>query len=1404
MVESPADIVLTHAERKFLLFVQRGDVASTRRHLETFKDKPQELDINCTDPLGRSSLAIAIENENLDLMDLLLSFNVKPKDSLLNAISEEYVEGVEMLLTWEEKNHKKGQPYSWECIPKETASFTKDITPLILAAHHNHYEILKLLLDRGATLPMPHDIRCGCDECLISTEEDSLRHSLSRINAYKALASPSLIALSSKDPIRTSFELSGELGRLQGMEHEFKTEYNELRRKVMKFASELLDQTRTRSELSIMLNYDPEGLVWEEGEVNSLERLKMAIKFSQKSFVTHPNVQQLLGAIWYDGLPGFRRKDMMGQCIEVAKLACMFPILSFAYIFFPKSEKGNFVKKPFVKFITHCASYMFFLMLLALASQRIEYLFIEWFGNPWLRSLLEDWKLKERGSLPGIVELAIIMYVFSLIWAEMKSLWGDGLLEYVQDLWNIIDYITNMFFMTWILMRTTSWILVQRDLWAGIWPYYPRETWHPFDPLLISEGCFGAAMILSFLKLVHIFSVNPHLGPLQISLGRMIFDILKFFFLYTLVLFAFGCGMNQLMWYYAELEMKRCYHLPGGLPDRDKESQACFIWRRWTNLFETSQSLFWASFGLVDLDSFDLTGVGSFTRFWALLMFGSYSVINVIVLLNLLIAMMSNSYNIISERSDAEWKFARTKLWLSYFEGGGTVPPPFNVIPSPKSVLKLMGLGQVKLRRSFKVKSKKIAEQRHMNVMRLLVRRYITEQQRKADERGVNEDDINEVKQDISTFRYELIDILKNNGMNTSMVSAEEASVIGKKGRAMERRLMKGFNIGLVEGIINEILTSEKKPTNIFGKLARAIGKKKKEDWNAKVSRASMRRDQIGSSETSIKRSQSSIKRRIQYENEMLLKSLNPEMIAEYNPNLEVHTPTTRIAYARFKVNTLKKEKEKELAKEKKAVTQEKAGAANLKLKAEEMEQKAGKPFVSRSPSPQAPVVTSPDSTPKLVPASKPKPDEVSKTLDKSAPKSATSQESKPSTGQDSKLADKSQDIEPPTTQDMEPPTIQAPKPPTIQDMQPPTTQAPKPPTTQDMQPPTTQAPKPPTIQAPKLPTTQDLQPHTTQASKPPMTQDLKPLLSQGSSSPASQASKLIYPTKPQEGSFPLHPSNIDPSAPPRRAPGKLAVPKAFQQDTQLLPPPRTKPPPKQIVKFESTPVDKPLPRLIIQTPSSSADKIPPKQITKISASPRFQDSNRQGLPARIPSSSTDKIPPKQIIQIPASKGVEDSNRPGLPARIPPSSADLHPKQIVQIPASSTEKPSPKQMVQFADSPDEKPLPKQMVQFADSPDEKPLPKQMVQFADSSEKMPLPKPIVQTPTKKPIASPPSKPRSSPTSVSQDPVVTSPVFKEELEIHRYNLSPTPSETRGRTPEPSPAGKSKVTGQVRTGWL
>ncbi|CAG0891972.1 unnamed protein product [Cyprideis torosa] len=331
-----------------------------------------------------------------------------------------------------------------------------------------------------------------------------------------------------------------------------------------------------------------------------------------------------------------------------------------------------------------------------------------------------------------------------------------------------------------------------------------RERWDAWDPMLIAEGSFAAANVFSSLKLVYIFSVNPYLGPLQVSLSRMVLDIMKFLFLYVLVLFSFSCGMNQLLWYYADLEGDNCFHPPEGQrPDPD----ACIVWRRFANLFETSQTLFWAAFGLIDLQNFELHGIKSFTRFWGLLMFGCYSVISNIVLLNLLIAMMNHSYQLIFDRADTEWKFARSKLWISYFEEGGTVPPPFNIIPTPKSAYYLFRwmfkflCGKTRaakkqhmmtIRRQVRHASER--DVRYQGIMRNLVRRYVTQQQYRADNQGVTEDDVNEIKQDISSFRCELIEVLKNSGMNTASASGGYAG--GKKNRQRERRLMKGFNLG--------------------------------------------------------------------------------------------------------------------------------------------------------------------------------------------------------------------------------------------------------------------------------------------------------------------------------------------------------------------------------------------------------------------------------------------------------------------------------------------------------------------------------------------------------------------------------------------------------------------------------
>lgn len=56
-----------------------------------------------------------------------------------------------------------------------------------------------------------------------------------------------------------------------------------MRLNVQEFATSLLDHARTSNELEIMLNYSPGEIDnWEPGERQTLERLKLALKFKQK------------------------------------------------------------------------------------------------------------------------------------------------------------------------------------------------------------------------------------------------------------------------------------------------------------------------------------------------------------------------------------------------------------------------------------------------------------------------------------------------------------------------------------------------------------------------------------------------------------------------------------------------------------------------------------------------------------------------------------------------------------------------------------------------------------------------------------------------------------------------------------------------------------------------------------------------------------------------------------------------------------------------------------------------------------------------------------------------------------------------------------------------------------------
>ncbi|TNN14273.1 Transient receptor potential-gamma protein [Schistosoma japonicum] len=772
---------LNDIERLFLYAAEQGDLATIKQLTDQANEL--KLNLNCTDTLGRDVLRIAIENEHMELLQFLVALpNLDLKDCILHAINEDNVIAVEIILhAQNERDVKKDLQGLLGRF--QSSSFTPDINGIILAAHRDNYVILKLLLDRGERIYKPHDLRCACNICTQARRENGLQHSKLRINTYRALTSPSFIILTSNDPILTAFELSWELKKLGELENEFRTDYAELEAKCQKFATDMLAQTRSSVELSIILNHDTGADVSnchfsgpnhqpsfseDISERMQLSRLKLAIRYEQKQFVAHPHCQQLLATIWYEGLPGFRQKPVFAQLTTIGVLCSLFPLMATFYMLAPNSKMGSMMKKPFIKFLCHSSSYLSFLALLTLAATRVEFL---------LTNSL-DQRMHDRGPTPSLTESALVIYVIGFVWQQMKKLYTCGLRAYLMDMWNLVDFVMNALYVATISLRTVAWA---RIVFYDEPRYINRGQWDSFDPVLVSECLFAAANIVSTLKLVYVFTVSPQLGPLQISLGRMLYDIFRFFCVYFLVLVAFAFGFNQLYWFYAKNRARNCKNVHFTLEEGQKDVYDYCITRGtyFTNLFEIVQSLYWSAYGLIDLTSFNLEYPHVFTEFVGKLTFGTYSYIAFIVLLNMLIAMMNSSYEQIVGQVDVEWKFARSKLWISFFGEGCTVPVPFNIIPTPKAFMYMLTSFQElfsncykkKLHRNdweavrLRIKQVKECEARYQSVMRELTKRYIMQKLRSSENDTVSADDLSEIKGDISAFRHELLDILKSNGM---------------------------------------------------------------------------------------------------------------------------------------------------------------------------------------------------------------------------------------------------------------------------------------------------------------------------------------------------------------------------------------------------------------------------------------------------------------------------------------------------------------------------------------------------------------------------------------------------------------------------------------------------------------
>uniref|UniRef100_T1J0U2 Transient receptor ion channel domain-containing protein n=1 Tax=Strigamia maritima TaxID=126957 RepID=T1J0U2_STRMM len=126
------------------------------------------------------------------------------------------------------------------------------------------------------------------------------------------------------------------------------------------------------------------------------------------------------------------------------------------------------------------------------------------------------------------------------------------------------------------------------------------------------------------------------------------------------------------------------------ITDNDDEEQAVF-----TSYISTLKVLFWVIFGYGEPNNIEIptsnrwnqTEAASvlqmkqnFIMVIGYTMWAIFHIAFVIVLLNMLIAIMTTSYESINRNTDMNWKFARTRLWMYFIEDNNIVPPPFNVL----------------------------------------------------------------------------------------------------------------------------------------------------------------------------------------------------------------------------------------------------------------------------------------------------------------------------------------------------------------------------------------------------------------------------------------------------------------------------------------------------------------------------------------------------------------------------------------------------------------------------------------------------------------------------------------------------------------------------------------------------
>ncbi len=177
--------------------------------------------------------------------------------------------------------------------------------------------------------------------------------------------------------------------------------------------------------------------------------------------------------------------------------------------------------------------------------------------------------------------------------------------------------------------------------------------------LLASQTCYGIGTTSCLCGILYWFQLDGRIGPIIISLSHVFMDVCTMFIVFVVVSQAYTQGLVFIMF---------------GSDDAFNPAQHEF-----STYYTTLSQLFWSILnpGKMELALEEYEGPRLFV---ANLVFATFQIFSVFILLNLLIASMNATINKLEGSKELYWKYSKARLLVDYFDGRYATPMPFNIL----------------------------------------------------------------------------------------------------------------------------------------------------------------------------------------------------------------------------------------------------------------------------------------------------------------------------------------------------------------------------------------------------------------------------------------------------------------------------------------------------------------------------------------------------------------------------------------------------------------------------------------------------------------------------------------------------------------------------------------------------